>query len=391
MRLLLVLAILGLLAASAALPAGAAAPSDWPSLAGNAGQSNVNPSERALSVSNVLKLKVKWTAPVPDISYPIVAGGRVYAPVQKGKTVQVQVLDALTGKEITTYTESAIGGILVSGGKMYLAGHTLHVLDPANGDVLGTIKGVSPSSQATFADPVADSRVILAGYASASPTISNSIYAIDPSTNSVLWHSPSQNAQSAIVAGRVLTLTSTGTVSYGELSGKVVTTEPSLLSDWFSGGALAYTVATASNHNATLFAYDTSGRNTWSRTVGPRLDPRGWAHAANAGSVYVAMFKPYEGLEALDPSDGSVRWRVKLAGIQHLAVAHGIVFAISNQLSMPLRLVMYRAGNGKVIGSLSLSSGYFAFPTKNELMIADGMVFVRAVGPGGPTLVALGI
>jgi hypothetical protein len=51
---------------------------------------------------------------------------------------------------------------------------------------------------------------------------------------------------------------------------------------------------------------------------------------------------------------------------------------------------MYRADTGKAIGALSLSTGYFAFPTNNELMVADGMVFVRAVGPSGTTLVALG-
>jgi hypothetical protein len=119
------------------------------------------------------------------------------------------------------------------------------------------------------------------------------------------------------------------------------------------------------------------------------MDPRGWAHAATPEGVYVAMLKPYEGLEALNPSDGSVQWKVRLPGIQRLAAANGMVFALSNEMGMPLRLAVYRADTGKAVATLSLSSGYFAFSTSNELMIAGGMVFIRAVGPGGPTLVAL--
>jgi outer membrane protein assembly factor BamB len=180
-------------------------------------------------------------------------------------------------------------------------------------------------------------------------------------------------------------------VSYGELTGKPLATQASLLGDWFSAGALAFTVATTSNHKTTILAYDSSGKKTWSRAVGPLMDPRGWAHAATGQDVYVAMLKPYEGLEALDPTNGSVVWQAKLKGIQRLAVANGVVFALTNELGLPLKLVMYRADTGKAIGSLSLSSGYYAFPTNNELMVADGMVFARVVGPGGPTLVALGL
>jgi hypothetical protein len=391
MRLLFSLVILGVLLAGAFPSASAAGVSDWSSLGANAAQNNANSSETILTAKNVLKLKVKWTAPVPDVSYPVVADGHVYVPQLKKKAIHVQVLDPATGKPVAAFTKSAVGGILVNGGKLYLAGHTLQVLDLATGEVLNTIKGPSTSSQATFAYPVADSRVILAGYAAGTAGKPNSVYAIDPSTDAVLWHSPSVNAQGAIAAGRVLTLTATGTVSYGELSGKTITTQASLLGDWFGAGNLAFTVASGSKHRTTLFAYDTSGHMTWSRTVGPVLDPRGWAHAATAGAVVVAMLSPSEGLEALNPADGSVLWQAKLKGVQRLALANGVVFALSNELGMPLRLTMYRADTGKAIGSLSLSSGYYAFPTNNELMVANGMVFARVVGPTGPTLVALGL
>lgn len=389
MRLLPLLAILGLLAWTEMTPATAATPSDWPSLNANAAQSNFNATETALTPRNVLRLKVKWTAPIPDLSYPIVAGDRVYVPQQKGKAVHAEALDIRTGKSVQSYTKGALGGMLVNNDKLYLAGHSLEILDPSTGEKQGEVKGPSTSSQATFAYPIADSRVVLAGYSSASRKVPNTIYAIDPTTDSVLWHSPSQNAQGAITAGRVLTLTSTGTVSYGESSGRLMVTQASLLSDWFGSGDQSFTVATAANHNATLFAYDTSGHSTWSRTVGPHLDPRGWAHAASPQGVYVAILKPYEGVEALNPADGSVQWKVRLPGIQRLAVANSMVFALSNQMGLPLRLAIYRADTGKAIGSLSLSTGYYAFSTSNELMIADGMVFVRAVGPNGPTLVAL--
>jgi hypothetical protein len=390
MRLLLAPVILWLLLAGALSPARAASTSDWPSLGADAAQNNYNASETALTPKNVLKLKVKWTAPIPDVSYPVVANGRVYVPVQKGRAVHAEALDGATGKVVATYTKGALGGLLVNGGNLYLAGRSLEILDPSTGSEVGQIKGPSTSTGATFTYPIADSKVVLAGYASAGKSVPNSVYAIDPSTYSVLWHSPSQSAQGAITAGRVLTLTATGTVSYGESTGKAVITQPSLLSDWFGAGQLALTVATATNHNVTVFAYDTAGRKVWARKVGPRLDPRGWAHAATPNAVFVAILTPYEGLEALNPADGSVLWRAKLPGIQRLAVADGVVFAVSNEMGMPLRLAMYRADTGKAIGALSLSTGYFAFPTNNELMVADGMVFVRAVGPSGTTLVALG-
>lgn len=388
MRPLLLLAILGLLLRGG-VPVQAAVSSDWPSLNANAAQSNYNASETVLTPKNVVKLKVKWTAPIPDVSYPVVAGGRVYVPQQKGKAIHAGVLDAATGKELTTITKGAVGGMLVSGPSLYLAGHSLEILDAATGEKQAEVKGPSTSRSATFAYPLADKKVVLAGYASASKSVPNSVYAIDPSTHSVLWHSPSQNAQGAISRGRVLTLTAAGTVSYGESTGKTLFTQPTLLSDWFGAGKLAFTVATASNRNATIFAYDKSGHSIWSRAVGPHLDPRGWAHAATPDAVYVAMFKPYEGIEALSPTDGSVLWKAHLKGVQRLAVANGMLFALSNEMGMPLRLVTYAASTGKSIGALSLSTGYYAFPTNNELMIADGSVFIRAVGPDGPTLVAL--
>ena len=76
------LLILGILLLAAGSTAGAApSPSNWPSLDMDAAHSNYNTAETTLTARNVLKLKVKWTAPETNLSYPIVAGGSVYVPV----------------------------------------------------------------------------------------------------------------------------------------------------------------------------------------------------------------------------------------------------------------------------------------------------------------------
>lgn len=390
-RLLLPLAILGVLILAGQTAGAAPSNSDWPALNADAAQSNYNPSETSISAHNVLKLKVKWTAAIPDVSYPVVAGGHVYLPVAAGTAVHARALDVETGKATTTYSKGAIGGLLAAHGNLYIAGRSLEVLNPDTGDVVAAIKGPSKSSHATFTNPLTTGSIVVAGYASESGTAPNAVYALDAATNHVLWHAPSLNAQVSAARGRIVTQTDAGSAFYNKKNGKQVSVQPAMWSDWFAEGSMAYSVATLKGKNATLYAFNKAGRAIWSRTVGPQIDARGWAHAAGPNAVFVATLKPHDGLEALNPSTGVVLWKHNLAGVQRLALANNLLFALTTGIGQPVRLVVFHAGTGKSVGTVALSGGFYAFPEPNELMIADGMVFIRAIGPSGDTeLVALG-
>jgi outer membrane protein assembly factor BamB len=208
-----------------------------------------------------------------------------------------------------------------------------------------------------------------------------------------MWHSPSLTAQGALAHGKVITQTEAGTAFYEETNGRLLTTEKAVFSDWFAGDSLAYTVASVRRKSAKLYAYRSSGQKVWSRTVGPSINPMGWPHAVTRSGLYIATLKPAQGVEALNPETGRVLWKRALGGVQRLAVANNLLFVVTASLTQPLRLVILHAETGKPVGAgaIAFPSGYDAFPTANELMVANGMVFIRAVGPGNITqLLALG-
>ena len=92
-----------------------------------------------------------------------------------------------------------------------------------------------------------------------------------------------------------------------------------------------------------------------------------------------------------DPQTGEVLWKRSQPNVQRVAAANNLLFVLTAGIGQTLKLVVLHADTGKPIGQISLTGGYYAFPTANELMIANGMVFIRAVGPSGATqLVALG-
>jgi PQQ-like domain len=398
MRRLGMLIILGLLVIAGQIPARAAAStSDWPSLNADAAQSNSNPSEQILAKRNVLKLKGKWAVSVPDISYPVVAGGRVYVPVLGQGKVHVRALDALSGKQVELYTKDAVGGILARGATLYLAGHILQAVDVSTGTKLGQINAAPRVKNGSFLDPVGDDKVIVAGYAGTTQTASNSLYVVDPGANSLLWKEPSLSAASAIGTGRIVTRIDTGSAFYDESSGQRVASATAVYSDWFAGQNLAYTVASLRRKggrlkNATLYAYDGAGNQVWHRAVGPPLLTIGWPHALNSQAIYLDTLTPgHIGIQALDPLSGDALWFRQVADVQRLAVANHVLFALTYRLGLPVRLVAFNADTGAVIGAINLPITYTAFPAANGLMVADGMVFIRTQGTGGSQLVALGL
>lgn len=393
-RLLLV-SVLGALLLAGRVPAHASSPtSDWPSLNADAAQSNDNPTETTLTAQNVLKLRVKWTASISQQSYPVVVNQRVYVPFLARNKIHVRVLDARTGKPLLTIPKDALGGMVETGGELYLAGHVLQAVDAATGEKMLQINAHPQVKGGEFLNPVADGKVVVSGYVTNSRTVPSQLYAVDASGQRVAWKSPSVDATGAIAASRIATQTTNGAVFYDESTGKTLAHQSNLRSQWFAGSKLLYTVATpfhAKKPVATLYAFTAAGHQAWKRVIGPDMIASDWPHAVDGSALYVATLKPRQAVEALDPSTGVPLWTRPLANVQRLAVANNLLFAVTYGLGQPARIVVLHTDTGAPVGAIVLSPGYFAFTAANGLMVADGMVFLRVVGPPGSELLGLAL
>src|SRR5579859_682522 len=248
MSKLATLFILGILLLAAGSTAGAASsPSNWASLDADAAHSNYNPTETTLTARNVLKLKVKWTAPETNLSYPIVADGSVYAPILEGTKTHVRVLAPSTGKPLGTFTKDALGGMLLRSGVLYVAGHTLQAIDPTTGASVAKIAPHPSTTGSVFLNPEADKKLIVVGYAL--PRGPGSLYTVDPDANQLVHKLPSSSGIGVLTTGRVLTETIGGSAFYDELSGRTLWSRTGLKSNWFAGDTLAYTVSSVNGKN----------------------------------------------------------------------------------------------------------------------------------------------
>jgi len=387
------LIILGiLLAAGQARVHAAPAPSDWPSLNADAAQTNWNQAERILSASNVLKISPKWVAPAADtVGYPVAAGRHVFVPFVSGSHAYVHELDGVSGKLIATYTKEAFGGMVFSAGSLYVAGYQLQEIDPATGSQVAVIDAAPRLPRGAFIMPLADRSIILAGYTDLSLHTANTLYAFSSDLSQRLWHAPSLRAQGSIVSGHVFTETTGGAAGYDEKTGRHTFGQAVLHGAWFGGGKLCYTIGTLGTSSLTLFAYAATGRKVWSRVVGPRLNVQDWPHASTGTLIYLQTLQPRAGVEAVDPDTGKVVWFQPVPDIQRIVVANNVLYALTYRLGQSVRLVLLRADSGKIIGSKVLQAGYFAFPSPNNMMVANGMVYLRLEGPQGSQLVALGL
>ena len=384
-------AIVGCVLLLGALPVSSASPpSDWPSLSNDAAQSNFNSVERALTVKNVLKLKVKWGSPTASQSYPIVYQGRVYIPVIYRKVIHVRILAAGSGTKIGVISHDATGGLLGANDEIFVAGKSLRVVNSSTLQPVASVKGASTTANSTYAYPQSDGTRLFVGYTWKK---GSSIYTIDPTTDQIVHKLSSASGVGSSNGQRIFTNTSAGGVIYSEETGKVASKPPYAGSFWFADPPLAYTVASSGQKSARVYAVDGSGHTVWSRVVGPNLQTQNaeWPHAANSTDLYVATLSPRTGIQALDPLTGRVLWTRNIAGVQSIALADNVLFAVTYSLGQDVQLALFRANTGKPLGAIQLSSGFLSFTSPNQLMVAAGMVFIRVVGPGGTELVALGL
>lgn len=392
MRIILALFILGCVALRDQIPIRAASvTADWPSLNAGAAQSNFNPTEKAFTAKNVLRLKVRWSAPMSSYSYPVVAANRIYVPFDAGSKIHVRALDVATGKQLALYPKDALGGLLAANTYLYLAGHVLQAVDPATGQRIGQLPAPAGTVGGDFVFPQADSKVIVSGWYS--PNGISNIYTA-PADLSQLWQKlASVSALSTLTAGRILTQTSGGSSFYDESSGRAIAHPPYLGSNWFAGDTLAYTVASLKKKSAMVYAFDGTGQKVWSHRVGPPLATQNsdWPHAVTPTAVYVAALQRQQTIQALDPFSGHVLWSRVVPSVQSIAVAGNLLYALTYGLGEPVKLIILHADTGKPAGAIVLSAGYYAFGARNGLMVADDMVFLRVIGPHGPQVVALGL
>lgn len=363
-----------------------AASSSWPSLNGDAGQSNDNPVEKAITARNALKLKVRWCAVIAGQSYPVVAGGRVYVPIVSRGKINVRALDAASGSKVAGYSKDALGGMLATGGDLYFAGTYLSVVDATDGTTVQQISASPSFAAGTFVYPQSDGKVVLAGYFGG---VHTSIYTMDPTSNQVRRKLPSSDGVGTALTRHIFTSLSAGSAVYDESSGRTIAQPKFVGSYWFAGDSMAFTVASPGGKSASIEAFNPGGRRVWSRTVGPSSAPGSdWPHAVGASAVYVATLRPRVGVQALDPTTGQVLWTRPLANVQHIVMANNLLFVMTYGLARPASLVILKAGSGSVVGTLVLN-GVYPFAAPNELMVAAGMIYVRAASPTGSELVAL--
>jgi len=150
------------------------------------------------------------------------------------------------------------------------------------------------------------------------------------------------------------------------------------------GSTYAYTVASVNRGKTAVYAAGKNGHTTWKRVIGPAFIAREWPHAVSAVTVYVQSMRPKNGIVALNAGTGAIRWSRQLANVQSLTLANGVLYALSFSLGDQIRLLGFKASTGSPLGAITLSSGYYAFSSPgNGLMVANGMVFIRAIGPKG--------
>ncbi len=399
MRKLLILIIVGCLTLPGldrANAAPAVSTSNWPALNADGAQSNNNPNEQTITAKNVLNLKVRWAQIIDnpvnpnDVSYPVVDNGRVYIPIVANGKVHVKVVDASSGKQLAIYPKDAVNGMLVSGGVLFLAGHVLQMLDANTGEKLAQINASPAVPGGAFVYPQADGKVVVAGYAAGAKS---SIYTVNPNSNEVVRQVPSTTAFGTLADGRIVTATTSGSAFYDETSGRTLAHSTYSGSYWFAGSTLAYTVVSATGKAATLRAVDATGKRVWQRVVGPNAATHSvdWPHAVGPNVVYVETERPSSAVLALDSLTGHPLWSRAIPNLQSMVLANGLLYVLTYYLGEPTKLVVLNASTGAMIGAIVLSDGYYAFHSPNSLMVANGMVFIRAVGPGGPQLVALGL
>jgi hypothetical protein len=370
---------------------GAVDSSSWPAFNADAAQSNYNPDAIALTAKNILKVKARWCALTSAASYPVVAGGRVYLPIQGGGKIHVRALDAATGKLVAGYPKDALGGILATAGTLYLAGHILQAVDLSSGQTRFDVSGSPHLALSTFLYPQTDGHYLFSGFYSG---VNSSIYLLDPGTGSVVQKLPSTTASETVASGHVLTTTGTASIIYDAASGRPLARPPYLGSFWFAGSALDYTVAGAKKQGTSLIALDGTGRKIWTRPIGPFLATANtdWPHAVGPNVIYVQTFRPQEGIEALDALSGQVVWSRPIGNVQRLALTKKLLVVLTYGLGQAGRLIVLNPRTGKIIGGITLSSGFFPFGSPNGLMMANGMIYIRVTGPNNVAeLVALGL
>jgi outer membrane protein assembly factor BamB len=272
LRLLAMLAIAGILLAAC----------DWPMFQYNLGRSGFNPTESAISVSNVSGLVQRFAAGTPDAtgyfraySPPAVANGLVYVGSPNSG---LYALDAATGAlRWTALTPGTVSySPAVANGVVYVsAGAGLWALDATN----GALRWTAHTSDEPRSSPAVANGVVYVG-------TKVSLDALDAATGALRWTAP--------IGSRV------------------------------SSPAVDNGVVYVSVDDGTLYAFDAAtGSIRWVFPLGSSPS----SPAVVNGVVYATSS---DWLLAVDSATGLALWAAPYGGTQAPAVANGVVYVVGS-------------------------------------------------------------
>jgi eukaryotic-like serine/threonine-protein kinase len=308
-------------------------PSDWPRFRYDNANTGYNPSETAISPSNVGTLVQKWAVPTggteaPD---PIAAYGRVYVASMDGT---LTALDRSTGGVLWSVdTGGGVGDAPAAANGLIYVGNdaALLALDAETGQLVWSRayrEGVAGS-------PVVGSGAVYAGGSS------EGMDALNARTGAVRWSQPAA------------TYGQSPTLAYGELF------TPSYESDCHIEARDART-----------------GAFLWSATFCPYELESSITMPASGGAVYEYTFGA---INAIDAVSGDVQWWAEArGGGLPPAVANGVVFAAiyPAYLVRNEHVVAVSQSTGDLLWGTALrDTSYYSSPA-----VANGVVYV---GSGG--------
>jgi outer membrane protein assembly factor BamB len=370
-------------------------PGDWTEFH-RANMQRWNPYETLLGVKNVGSLQLKWkyaTGLFPDYgtirSSAAVANGVVYVG---SSDYNLYAISASTGAKLWSYPLGAEveSSPAVANGVVYVGSRYVYALNASSGALLWSY---APEDFFRESSPAVVNGVVYIG------SSSGTVYALNASTGAKLWSYTTGNAVSspAVVNGVVYIGSydenvyainaSTGTKLWSYATGAGVNSSP----------AVANRVVYIGTSDGNIYALNAvTGVKMWSFTTTGAVES---SPAVANGVVYVgdALSYYFGGhLYALNASTGALLWSYAIGNAEEFgstssvvaspAVANGVVYVNSTDLSEPSNLYAFNANTGAKLWSYADGNAEENF--NSSPAIVDGVVYIVAGGDSGDNVYA---
>ncbi len=424
---------------AALVPRGGTGEVSWPTFMGSPEHTGANLLERTIAPSNVSALRPVWSIPTngSDLSAPIVANGTVYWGAWNGYEYAASASTGalewsrFLGYDSDCYVHGLESTPALSNGTLYLGAPngSWDALNASTGHLDWSLALGGPTSRGYYdwASALVFHHELYVGEASCAdnPLVAGELLQVNlsgpPSVNhtwvapppgrlgSTIWTTPTADPGSDTIwvttgndegspqpyAQSVVGLNASTLALRGSWEvPNVIGTD----SDFGSTATLVNPASgsplvLASNKNGVLYAFNRS--NVTSPGWGPvwrDVTGGGWSGAAFDGTTVFAAggnSVNYSGtVEAIDPSDGTVRWNTSVGGgypWASLTYANGLVFTGGGGRESALD-----AETGQVLWN---STAPGADVIDGESVVVDGRLFVASGAPNGTSghLTAFGL